>query len=195
MAEKDLEKENLEGEAVQNEAVEEQNENVENQEAEKSAEDTSDNCDDKVKKLEAELEEWKNSYTRKLAEFQNFTKRKENEVAEMRKYASEGIILKVLENIDNLERAENASTETKNFDALVEGVNMILRNLKYMLSEEGIEEIEAAEGVQFNPYEHQAMMTEAKDELDNDIIVQVFQKGYKLKGKVIRPAMVTVNKK
>ena len=192
MAEKDLEKENLEGEAVQNEAVEEQNENVESQEAEKSVEETS---EDKIKKLEAELQEWKNSYTRKLAEFQNFTKRKENEVAEMRKYASEGIILKVLENIDNLERAENASTETKNFDALVEGVNMILRNLKYMLSEEGIEEIEAAEGVQFNPYEHQAMMTEAKDELDNDIIVQVFQKGYKLKGKVIRPAMVTVNKK
>ena len=192
MAEKGLEKENLEGEAVQNEAVEEQNENVESQEAEKSAKETS---EDKIKKLEAELQEWKNSYTRKLAEFQNFTKRKENEVAEMRKYASEGIILKVLENIDNLERAENASTETKNFDALVEGVNMILRNLKYMLSEEGIEEIEAAEGVQFNPYEHQAMMTEAKDELDNDIIVQVFQKGYKLKGKVIRPAMVTVNKK
>ncbi len=192
MAEKDLEKENLEGEAVQNEAVEEQNENVESQEAEKSAEETS---EDKIKKLEAELQEWKNSYTRKLAEFQNFTKRKENEVAEMKKFASEGIILKVLENIDNLERAENASTETKNFDALVEGVNMILRNLKYMLSEEGIEEIEAAEGVQFNPYEHQAMMTEAKDELDNDIIVQVFQKGYKLKGKVIRPAMVTVNKK
>ena len=195
MSEKDLEKENLEGEAVQNEAVEEQNENAENKAAEKSMEETSDDCGNKVKKLEAELQEWKNSYTRKLAEFQNFAKRKENEVAEMRKYASEGIILKVLENIDNLERAENASTETKNFDALVEGVNMILRNLKYMLSEEGIEEIEAAEGVQFNPYEHQAMMTEAKDELDNDIIVQVFQKGYKLKGKVIRPAMVTVNKK
>ena len=195
MSEKDLEKENLEGEAVQNEAVEEQNENAENKAAEKSMEETSDDCGNKVKKLEAELQEWKNSYTRKLAEFQNFAKRKENEVAEMKKFASEGIILKVLENIDNLERAENASTETKNFDALVEGVNMILRNLKYMLSEEGIEEIEAAEGVQFNPYEHQAMMTEAKDELDNDIIVQVFQKGYKLKGKVIRPAMVTVNKK
>jgi len=192
MAEKGLEKENLEGEAVQNEAVEEQNENVESQEAEKSAEETS---EDKIKKLEAELQEWKNSYTRKLAEFQNFTKRKENEVAEMRKYASEGIILKVLENIDNLERAENASTETKNFDALVEGVNMILRNLKYMLSEEGVEEVEAGEGVQFNPYEHQAMMTEEKDDLDNDVIVQVFQKGYKLKGRVIRPAMVTVNKK
>ena len=194
MAEKDLEKENLEGEAVQNEAVEEQNENVENQEAEKSAEETSDNCDDKVKKLEAELEEWKNSYTRKLAEFQNFTKRKENEVAEMRKYASEGIIAKLLDNVDNLERAVDASKESQNFDSLIEGVNMILNNLKNLLTEEGVEEIEAA-GKEYDPYEHKAMITENKEELDDNVVVQVFQKGYKMKGKVVRPAMVTVNKK
>ena len=194
MAEKDLDKENLEGEAVQNEAVEEQNENVENQEAEKSAEETSDNCDDKVKKLEAELEEWKNSYTRKLAEFQNFTKRKENEVAEMRKYASEGIIVKLLDNIDNLERAVDASKESQNFDSLIEGVNMILNNLKNLLTEEGVEEIEAA-GKEYDPYEHKAMITENKEELDDNVVVQVFQKGYKMKGKVVRPAMVTVNKK
>ena len=194
MAEKDLEKENLEDEAVQNEAVEEQNENVENQEAEKSAEETSDNCDDKVKKLEAELEEWKNSYTRKLAEFQNFTKRKENEVAEMRKYASEGIIVKLLDNIDNLERAVDASKESQNFDSLIEGVNMILNNLKNLLTEEGVEEIEAA-GKEYDPYEHKAMITENKEELDDNVVVQVFQKGYKMKGKVVRPAMVTVNKK
>ena len=194
MAEKDLEKENLEGEAVQNEAVEEQNENVENQEAEKSTEETSDNCDDKVKKLETELEEWKNSYTRKLAEFQNFTKRKENEVAEMRKYASEGIIVKLLDNIDNLERAVDASKESQNFDSLIEGVNMILNNLKNLLTEEGVEEIEAA-GKEYDPYEHKAMITENKEELDDNVVVQVFQKGYKMKGKVVRPAMVTVNKK
>ena len=194
MAEKDLEKENLEGEAVQNEAVEEQNKNVENQEAEKSAEETSDNCDDKVKKLEAELEEWKNSYTRKLAEFQNFTKRKENEVAEMRKYASEGIVVKLLDNIDNLERAVDASKESQNFDSLIEGVNMILNNLKNLLTEEGVEEIEAA-GKEDDPYEHKAMITENKEELDDNVVVQVFQKGYKMKGKVVRPAMVTVNKK
>ena len=194
MAEKDLEKENLEGEAVQNEAVEEQNENVENQEAEKSAEETSDNCDDKVKKLEAELEEWKNTYTRKLAEFQNFTKRKENEVAEMRKYASEGIIVKLLDNVDNLERAVDASKESQNFASLIEGVNMILNNLKNLLTEEGVEEIEAA-GKEYDPYEHKAMITENKEELDVNVVVQVFQKGYKMKGKVVRPAMVTVNKK
>ena len=191
MAEKDLEKENLEGEAVQNETVEEQNENVESQEAEKSAEETS---EDKIKRLEAELEEWKNSYTRKLAEFQNFTKRKENEVAEMRKYASEGIIVKLLDNIDNLERAVDASKESQNFDSLIEGVNMILNNLKNLLTEEGVEEIEAA-GKEYDPYEHKAMITENKEELDDNVVVQVFQKGYKMKGKVVRPAMVTVNKK
>ena len=182
----ELENENAETENKGNETTEDVNEASDNKE---------ETCEEKIAKLELELQEWKNSYTRKLAEFQNFTKRKEAEVSEMKKYASEGIILKVLDNIDNLERAEKASLETKNFDALVEGVNMILRNLKYMLSEEGVEEIEAGEGVEFNPYEHQAMMTESKEELKENDIVQVFQKGYKLKGKIIRPAMVTVNKK
>ena len=186
----ELENENIETENQQNETDNETKETVD-----ENVENKEETCEEKIAKLELEVQEWKNSYTRKLAEFQNFTKSKETEVSEMKKYASEGIIIKLLDNIDNLERAENASAETKNFDALVEGVNMILRNLKYMLSEEGVEEVEAGEGVQFNPYEHQAMMTEEKDDLDNDVIVQVFQKGYKLKGRVIRPAMVTVNKK
>ena len=186
----ELENENIETENQQNETDNETKETVD-----ENVDNKEETCEEKIAKLELEVQEWKNSYTRKLAEFQNFTKRKETEVSEMKKYASEGIIIKLLDNIDNLERAENASAETKNFDALVEGVNMILRNLKYMLSEEGVEEVEAGEGVKFNPYEHQAMMTEEKDDLDNDVIVQVFQKGYKLKGKVIRPAMVTVNKK
>ena len=196
MAEKEFdEKVELENENIETENQENETDNETKETADENVENKEETCEEKIAKLELEVQEWKNSYTRKLAEFQNFTKRKETEVSEMKKYASEGIIVKLLDNIDNLERAENASAETKNFDALVEGVNMILRNLKYMLSEEGVEEIEAGEGVQFNPYEHQAMMTEEKDDLDNDVIVQVFQKGYKLKGKVIRPAMVTVNKK
>ena len=196
MAEKEFdEKAELENENIETENQQNETDNETKETADENVENKEETCEEKIAKLELEVQEWKNSYTRKLAEFQNFTRRKEAEVSEMKKYASEGIILKVLDNIDNLERAENASAETKNFDALVEGVNMILRNLKYMLSEEGVEEVEAGEGVQFNPYEHQAMMTEEKDGLDNDVIVQVFQKGYKLKGKVIRPAMVTVNKK
>lgn len=191
MSEKDLEKE-----AKDNESKETLDKETKEAKADDSEKEVKEETPEEViEKLEKDLEEWKSSYTRKLAEFQNFTKRKENEVAEMKKYASEGIITKLLDNIDNLERAEQASAETKNFDALVEGVNMILRNLRNLLTEEGVEELEAAEGVKFNPYEHQAMMTENVENLDNDVIVKVFQKGYKLKGKVIRPAMVTVNKK
>ena len=196
MAEKEFdEKVELENENIETENQQNETDNETKETADENVENKEETCEEKIAKLELEVQEWKNSYTRKLAEFQNFTKRKETEVSEMKKYASEGIIVKLLENIDNLERAENASAETKNFDALVEGVNMILRNLKYMLSEEGVEEIEAGEGVEFNPYEHQAMMTESKEELKDNDIVQVFQKGYKLKGKVIRPSMVTVNKK
>jgi len=130
----------------------------------------------------------------KLIAMLPYAKRKENEVAEMRKYASEEIVVKLLDNIDNLERAVDASKESQNFDSLIEGVNMILNNLKHLLAEEGVEEIEAA-GKEYDPYEHKAMITENKEEMDDNVVVQVFQKGYKMKGKVVRPAMVTVNKK
>lgn len=173
----------------------ENTENAGNTEKNDTEEKKEESCEEKILKLELEIKEWKNSYTRKLAEFQNFTKRKESEVSEMKKYASEGIIVKLLDNVDNLERAVTASEETKNFDSLVEGVNMILNNLKHLLKEEEVEELEAQTGTEFNPYEHQAMMTESREDLDDNVVVQVFQKGYKLKGKVIRPAMVTVNKK
>ena len=191
MSEKDLEKE----EKTAEESKETQ-ENIDStaKEETKSEEIKEETPEEVIAKLEKDLEEWKSSYTRKLAEFQNFTKRKENEVAEMKKYASEGIIVKLLDNIDNLERAVDASKESQNFDSLIEGVNMILNNLKNLLTEEGVEEIEAA-GKEYNPYEHKAMITENKEELDDNVVVQVFQKGYKMKGKVVRPAMVTVNKK
>ena len=173
-----------------NEQLEQEIENVEATEIPEIQETE----ESKIEKLELEVQEWKDSYTRKLAEFQNFSRRKENELAEFKKYASEEIILKVLDNVDNLERAIDSTKESKNFDSLVEGVDMILKNMKNLLVDEGVEEIEA-EGKTFDPYEHQPMMTETLEEVENDTILQVFQKGYKLKGKVIRPSMVKINKK
>ena len=78
--------------------------------------------DEEIGKLQAEVEEWKQSYLRKQAEFQNFTKRKEKEMEELRKFASEKIITKLLDGLDNLERAITASSATKDFDGLVKGV-------------------------------------------------------------------------
>lgn len=148
----------------------------------------------KIDMLEKELEDWKSAYTRKLADFQNYSKRKDNELAEMKKFAAEGLILKILDNVDNLERAVLASKENKDIDSLIAGLDMVLKGIKEVLVSEGLEEIEA-DGKEYDPYEHQAMMVENIDEKENNTVLDVFNKGYKLKGKVIRPAMVKVNKK
>lgn len=145
-----------------------------------------------IEKLKNELEDWKQSYMRKQADFQNFSKRKEKEMEELRKYSSEKIITKFLGSLDNLERAIEASSETKDFDALVKGVEMILKNLKEIVASEGVEEIKA-EGVYDPQYHHAVGVEEVEDKKENEI-VKVLQKGYQMKGKVIRPSMVTVAK-
>ena len=148
--------------------------------------------DEEIGKLKAEIEEWKNEYLRKQADFQNFTKRKEKEVEELKKFSSEKIITQFLGSLDNLERAIESSVESKDFDSLLKGVEMIVKNLKDIMSAEGVEEIKT-EGA-FDPVYHHAVGVEASEDFKEDEIVKVLQKGYMMKGKVIRPAMVIVCK-
>ena len=149
--------------------------------------------EEEIGKLKAEIEEWKQSYLRKQADFQNFTKRKEKEVAELKEFASEKIITQFLGNLDNLERAIDSSVGSKDFDSLLKGVEMIVRGLKDLMTAEGVEEIKS-EGV-YDPVYHHAVLTEASENHKEDEIVKVLQNGYTMKGKVIRPAMVSVCKK
>ena len=149
--------------------------------------------DEEIGKLKAEIEEWKNEYLRKQADFQNFTKRKEKEVEELKKFSSEKIITQFLGSLDNLERAIESSAESKDFDSLLKGIEMIIKSLKDIMSAEGVEEIKA-EGA-FDPIYHHAVGVEASEDKKEDEIVKVLQKGYMMKGKVIRPAMVIVCKK
>lgn len=150
--------------------------------------------EDEIKKLKTEVEDWKNSYLRKQAEFQNFTKRKEKEFDDLKAFASEKVVIKVLDIIDNLERAVAAATETKDFDSLVKGVELILSQMKSTVTSEGVEVI-GTEKVTFDPHLHMAVSVEASEDHANDEIIAEFQKGYKMKGKVIRPSMVKVCKK
>ena len=149
--------------------------------------------EEETKKLKAEIETLKNDYLRKQAEFQNFTKRKEKEVEELKKFSSEKIITQFLGSLDNLERAIESSAESKDFDSLLKGIEMIIKSLKDIMSAEGVEEIKA-EGA-FDPIYHHAVGVEASEDKKEDEIVKVLQKGYMMKGKVIRPAMVIVCKK
>ncbi|MGL4254225.1 MAG: nucleotide exchange factor GrpE [Fusobacteriaceae bacterium] len=145
-------------------------------------------------KLKAEIENLKGDYLRKNAEFQNFKKRQEKELEELRKFASEKVMVKLLDNVDNLERAIAASAETKDFDSLIKGVEMTLSQMKGVMQSEGVEAIES-EGAIYDPHVHHAVMVEDSPSHENDQIIQVFQKAYKMKDKVIRPAMVKVCKK
>lgn len=147
-----------------------------------------------IGKLKLEVEDWKNSYMRKQADFQNFTKRKEKEMEELRKFASEKIIIKLLDGIDNLSRAVETSKQTSDFESLSKGVEMTLNQFKQILKTEGVEAIET-ENKEFNPEKHMAVMVEESEEIENNHIIMELQKGYSLKGKVVRPSMVKVCKK
>ena len=128
-----------------------------------------------------------------MADFQNFARRKEKELQDFKEYAARDIILKVLENLDNLERAQLATNDNNNIEALIEGLNMSVNNFKEMLKHEGVEEIEAQDKI-YDATEHHAITTISDKEKENNTVVFVSQKGYKLKGRVIRPSMVVINK-
>lgn len=149
--------------------------------------------DKEIDELKVQVKELQNDYLRKQAEFQNFTKRKQKELEELRKFASEQIITKLLDGLDNLERAVDASKGTKDFDSLIKGVEMILNQLKDIMKNEGVEEINTIG--QCDPmYHHPVMVEDSPEHNDNDITMAL-QKGYTMKGKVIRPAMVKICKK
>lgn len=175
---------------INEEIIEETTETI--NEPEIVSEETS--TDEEIGKLKAEVEDWKNSYLRKQAEFQNFTKRKEKEFDDLKAFASEKVIVKVLDSIDNLERAIAASSESKDFDSLVKGVELTLSQMKGIIASEGVEAIET-EKAAFDPHLHMAVAVEESADHSNDEVIAEFQKGYKMKGKVIRPSMVKVCKK
>lgn len=132
---------------------------------------------------------------RAQAELVNYRKRKDEEVSKMLKYANEELILEILPILDNFERAinmddDNLEDEVSKF---LSGMKMVYASLIKSLEKFGVKEIEAL-GKTFDENFHQAVMTESVEGKEKDIIIEVYQKGYMLKDKLLRPAMVKVNK-
>lgn len=126
------------------------------------------------------------------ADFDNFRRRARAEKEDFAKYASLKLIEQLLPIVDNFDRALSSSKETKDFDALVKGLDMTYRGIYQLLTAEGLKPIEAV-GHPFNPEFHQAVMQVESEEHEEGIVVEELQKGYILKDKVIRPAMVKVS--
>ncbi len=140
-----------------------------------------------------ELEEAKNKYLRALADFDNYRKRVAREREQYIQCANEELIKSLLEVVDNLERALEVSRENTNHEALAKGVELTLERLKNVLSEQGLCPIEC-KGLPFDPNYHEAVMAVEHEGAEPETVIEETQKGYTLKGKVIRPSKVVVSK-
>ncbi|WP_308610168.1 nucleotide exchange factor GrpE [uncultured Granulicatella sp.] len=144
-------------------------------------------------KLQQEVERLNDQVYRLSAEISNIQKRNAKERQDAAKYRSQSLAQNLLNVIDNLERAIASPSESEDAQNLKKGIEMVYESFLYALKEEGIEEIDALDQP-FNPTLHHAVQTVPVEEgQEADKVVQVFQKGYKLKDRVLRPAMVIVS--
>jgi len=169
------------------EAIEEVEEIVE--ELEEVVEDLNEEAE--IDRLNKEIETLKNDYARAYADTENLKKRLMAEAEQTRKYRIQDFAKEVLPVIDNLERA--LSTEVNEADeSFKKGVEMIYNQLINALKNEGVEQIECLDKP-FDPNLHQAIMTEKVEDKESGLVIEVLQKGYTLKDRILRPAMVKVS--
>ncbi|OIQ61557.1 protein GrpE [Moorella thermoacetica] len=156
------------------------------------------NLTEEINSLRAEVEnktaalaELQQRYLRLQADFDNYRKRTRREQEELIRMAAARLITSLLPVLDNLERALAAATDNK-AEGLATGVEMTLRQLKEILAQEGLTTV-AALGQPFNPELHEAVaMEETEDPEQANLVVAELRRGYILKGKLLRPAMVKV---
>ena len=147
----------------------------------------------KIEELEKQLKESEEKALLAKADMINYRKRKDEEITKILKYANEDIVRELLPVVDNFERAikmddNNLEDELSKF---LEGFKMIYCNLVSILEKNEVKQIDGI-NKPFDPTYHQAVMTEASDK-EKDMVLEVLQKGYLYKDKVIRPAMVKVS--
>ncbi len=142
-------------------------------------------------KTEAELKESQDRYARTMAEFDNFRKRTYKEKTEMHERGAKEVLEKLLPIVDNFERAIDHISDAEKDLAITQGVEMIYKQLMGALAEIGIEEIEAL-NQEFDPNLHNAVSHEDNEDYDDNMVQDVFQKGYMYKDLVLRHSMVKV---
>ena len=147
---------------------------------------------EKVDELQAELTETEGRALRLQADFENYKRRVQLDKQAAEKYKSQSLVSDILPALDNFERAMQVEASDEQMKSLLQGMEMVYRQLLEALTKEGVEAIEAV-GKQFDPHEHQAVMQVEDSEFESNAVVEEFQKGYKLKDRVIRPSMVKVN--
>lgn len=164
----------------------------ENNSEESIKDEESESQDTKIKELEKLANDNEEKYLRLYAEFENYKRRiqKENQINAT--YKAQGVLTDILPSIDNIERALQIEGDDESFKSLQKGVQMVHESLLRALKENGLEEI-LAEGKEFDPNLHQAVVQDDNPDFKSGEVTQELQKGYKLKDRVLRPSMVKVN--
>lgn len=155
--------------------------NAENAQPEESQKDEKD----------AKIEELQNRLKRLQADFENFRRRNAAEREQLSTFVTADVVGKFLKVLDNFERAEQSVKTTNDMSAIVAGMEKIKRQFEQAFKELEVEEI-PAEGQKFNPELHEAVMRGQNPDLEDESIEQVFEKGYRLRNKIIRHSKVKV---
>ncbi len=170
---------------------------VENDESSKSQEDGDESemePEDAYGNLEKEFNELNERFLRVSSDFRNFKKRAEKEKKDIYSYANEKIICELLPVMDNFERAIlSVEPENTSSEKMLRGIEMVFKQFEDVLNSSGLEKIDAL-GKPFDPNFHHAVMVEETEDFETETVLEVFQTGYSLNKKVIRPSMVKVAK-
>lgn len=142
--------------------------------------------------LKQSLDEEKDRTLRVRADFENYRKRAEREKMDARRWGKEEMVAKLLSIFDVLEQAEAAAQKGSDMKSVVVGLDMLYKELKKVLKEEGLEEVPAEPGSGFDHAVHEAVET-VPDEGEEHRILSVLQRGYRLHGNLLRPARVKVS--
>ncbi len=154
--------------------------------------DEKDNLLNKISELEKQNEELNNTLLRKVAEFENYKRRNENDVQNLLKYASEPIIMKIIPVFDDLERSFNHLDEEINIESLKKGLELVHEKFAKIFEELGIKKIETI-GKEFDFNYHEALMQREADDVPAHTILEEIEPGYVYKDKVIKHAKVIVS--
>jgi molecular chaperone GrpE len=146
----------------------------------------------RIQELESNLEEVSQKNLRLQADYDNFRRRTREEQAASLKYKSQSLLEQLLPALDNFERALKTEVTDEQAKTLIQGMEMVYRQLADALKQEGLTEVPTV-GEKFDPNMHQAVMQVEDSEYESNTVVEELQKGYMLKDRVIRPAMVKVN--
>jgi len=146
-----------------------------------------------IESLQKEKDDVFAKLQRVSADYANFQKRVSKQIADTISYEQEKIIKTLLPALDNFEHTLQNAHSSENVDVLVKGIRIIYDQFLDIMKSHNVEQIEAL-GEQFDPNMHQAMTRQSDPEKEENTVLEEFQKGYKLNGRIIRPSRVIVNK-